>query len=309
MTAIEIQNKLAAAHRASQSSLFPLIKSRTHQHFPYPERCPQESLWTAHWWKLERSATYNALPEAQRQTVLRNCNRMLLNEAYFIEKSGLAYCAKMVLLAESTDAAQVYSLIGADEAKHLAWIEPYVLEEDKMSPYGDFLSFLSQLIETAPANTLAYLVQIILEGWGLDHYRRMASGCQQTELSDILNHIVKDEALHHRSGNILFDGKKLSGQETAQIDTALRRYCDMVRIGPASVLEAVSAVTGKLAETSVIDICQAVDHVGETQRKLALLKSLMRQPGLEAVVDHLEQSGYFCPMPIGKVVAWYTTQD
>ncbi|MEQ1704629.1 MAG: hypothetical protein ABL867_01490 [Rickettsiales bacterium] len=60
---------------------------------------------------------------AMQRAAIDACNRTLMNEAYFIEKSGLAYTAKMILKTESTDTAQLYALIGADEAMHLAWIE------------------------------------------------------------------------------------------------------------------------------------------------------------------------------------------
>lgn len=308
MNTIQVQNKLSAPHQGQKSPLFPLIKSRTHKGIPIPKPNPHEAFWAAQWWRLDQSETFNTLSTDNQQAVLHTCNRTLLNEAYFIEKSGLAYCAKMVILAESTDIAQLYSIIGADEAKHLAWIEPYVLEEDKHNPDGKFLAFLSQLIETAPSNTLVYLVQIILEGWGLDHYQRMANGCQNQELSDILTGIVKDEALHHKSGQMAFQAKTLSIQDKALMETALKTYCDLVRIGPVSVLSAISSIKGSLTPNEVEEIYTAIEHVTETRRKLQLLKSLMQQPGLETIINQLDAQDYFLPMPIASVAEWYPNQ-
>jgi len=187
----------------------------------------------------------------------------------------------MVLMSESTDVAQLYALIGADEARHLAWIEPYLEEEEKCRPGGQFLAFLSRLIEDVEPRLLIYLVQIILEGWGLDHYRRLADGCQQPMLSHIWSSILKDEALHHRSGTILFDGHSLSALDLSLVEDCLKCYSDMVRVGPQAALNAVDIAAGGLSQQQVEDVLAALRHPEESARKLRLLHDLMRQPGLE----------------------------
>ncbi|MFX6234529.1 hypothetical protein ABTF60_18800, partial [Acinetobacter baumannii] len=60
-------------------------------------------LWSADWWGLSASKFWSSLSEDKQSKCLAACNGSILNEAYFIEKSGLAYSAKMILLAESTD--------------------------------------------------------------------------------------------------------------------------------------------------------------------------------------------------------------
>jgi hypothetical protein len=298
MSNVDIKNRLAAPHAGKASPLFPLISGKT--------RLTQEtdpgykgaaSLWSAEWWGLNTSKTFNAL-EAECQTAtLDACNRTILNEAYFIEKSGLAYTAKMVLLAESTDIAQLYALIGADEARHLAWLEPYVADEDKTRPYGQFLAFLSRLIEEAPPRVLVYLVQIILEGWGLDHYKRLAAGCQNPRLGETFLNILKDEALHHKSGSLLFKANELKPEHWELIRNALKSYATMVRVGRWAVIEAMEQVLSSLSVQAVEEVLIALKHSEECTRKLQLLKTLMRQPGVEALVDELERDGFFLPLP------------
>src|SRR6516225_3044573 len=195
---IHVRNNLAAPHSGKDSPVYALIsgKLRLSDGLSLSSIDPA-TLWTSGWWGLSNDSTYRKLrPELQKQ-VLRACNSTLLNEAYFVEKSGLAYSAKMVLSASSTDIAQLYTLIGADEAKHLAWVEPYIEPDQKTRPAGQFLAFLSKLIEDVSPRLLVYLVQIILEGWGLDHYRRLANGCSRPHFSALLLNILRDEALHH----------------------------------------------------------------------------------------------------------------
>src|SRR5438105_3559712 len=127
MSSIPVRNRLDCPHLGVDSVVYklvaakiPALKPRAHEAIDFAE------LWSASWWCLEDSHVYSGLNAAMQQAVVAACNRELIKEAYFIEKSGLAFSAKMVLLSETTDVAQLYSLIGADEAKHLAWIEPYV---------------------------------------------------------------------------------------------------------------------------------------------------------------------------------------
>lgn len=297
MNNVEVQNRLTAPHAGKASPLYPLIsgKTRLAQSLD-PGFQGADSLWRAEWWRLDASRTFCALePELQRAS-LKACNRTILNEAYFIEKSGLAYTAKMVLLAESTDIAQLYALIGADEARHLAWLEPYVADEDKTRPYGQFLAFLSQLIEQAPPRLLVYLVQIILEGWGLDHYKRLANGCQNPHLTEAFLNILKDEALHYKSGSLLFKPAELNPKDWELIRNALKTYAGMVRVGRWAVIEAMDQALGSLSVQEVEDVLIALKHSEECFRKLQLLKTLMRQPGVEALVDELETEGYFLPL-------------
>lgn len=297
MSNIEIRNNLTAPHAGKESPLYILIsgKTRLPEQRSYPST-DLSALWAAEWWGFHCSSVFQKLRPDVQQRILCACNQAMLNEAYFIEKSGLAYTAKMVLMAESTDMAQLYALIGADEARHLAWIEPYIKSEQKTCPSGQFLMFLSTLVEDVPPRLLVYLVQIILEGWGLDHYMRLSTSCQQDLLSYIFSNILKDEALHHRSGQLLFDHTTLLPTDFPLIKDSLQCYAEMVRIGPQATVAAMDQATGGLSFQDVEEIIIALRHSEETARKLTLLKDLMRQPGVESVVDELDEMGYFVPM-------------
>lgn len=299
MTKISVENKLAAAHAGDASPLYPLIAPRLRREKAFGTNTGV--FWDATWWGLDNSKTFKAAaPEAQA-AALEACARGLLNEAYFIEKSGLAYSAKMVLLAKNTDVAQLYALIGADEARHLGWIEPFIAASEKISPHGPFLAFLSSLIEECSPELLVYLVQVILEGWGLDHYKRLADGCRHQDLAAIFRNIVKDEALHHRSGVMQYDVNIIKDDSQTALLASLKHYADMVRLGPQSALAAVDSACGFLSTEALIDVMMALRHETETPRKLALLKELMLQPGMEEIVADID----FTPLTVSQAVAAY----
>jgi hypothetical protein len=263
------------------------------------------TLWSTQWWGLDASAVFAKFSSEQQAKVLSECNQSLLREAYFIEKSGLAYSAKMILMAKDTDEAQLFAFIGADEAKHLAWIEPYVQAAHKQMPRGHFLAFLSSLIEEYPPRLLVYLVQVILEGWGLDHYNRLAKSCSHPDLAAIFASILKDEALHHRSGVVLFDACQLSSRDLSMIEDALQQYTMMVRVGPQSALAIVNEVACGLTETELQEVLIALRHEEETLRKLKLLRTLMKQPQVDQLVEILDAERCFLPASLPEAVDCY----
>lgn len=306
MSDISVRNNLDAPHAGKESPLYRMIAGKTgtsgNASLPDLSLFDFAALWSADWWGLNSSAVFRELNCEQQTEVLARCNRSLLTEAYFIEKSGLAYSAKMVLTAKNTDEAQLFALIGADEAKHLAWLEPYVHADAKRLPRGHFLSFLSNLIEDYPPRLLVYLVQIILEGWGLDHYNRLAKGCAHPELSKVFAAIFKDEALHHRSGGILFDGAQISRRDYSLIEDALQHYSLMVRVGPQEALSIVDRVAGGLSDSDLTEVLVALRHQDETQRKLLLLRQLMNQPLVSQVVGTLDEEQCFLPVSLREAV-------
>ncbi|MBS1956315.1 MAG: ferritin-like domain-containing protein [Cyanobacteria bacterium SZAS-4] len=303
MSNIHVRNNLDAPHAGKDSPLYKMIAGKTGAvSLPSLNMLDYSSLWSADWWGFDSCPVYANLSVEKQNDVLARCNQSLLTEAYFIEKSGLAYSAKMVLTARNTDEAQLFALIGADEAKHLAWIEPYVSADAKQLPRGHFLSFLSNLIEEYPPKLLVYLVQIILEGWGLDHYNRLAKSCAHPELAKLFAAILKDEALHHRSGNVLFDASQLSQRDYSLIEDALQHYSLMVRVGPQGALAIVDEVAGGLSNSDLQSVLVALRHEDETQRKLLLLRQLMNQPLVSRVVEILDEEHCFLPVSLREAV-------
>lgn len=295
---VTITNRLDAAHLAEGSPLYAMIVARAKQRGLKPAKRSETTTayyWGADWWGLDQWAPFSALEPDRTKAILVELSRALLNETYFIEKSGSAYAAKMILLAKDTDTAQLYAHIAADEATHLTWVEPFVAPEDKVRPEGAFLGFLTSLIETASPQVLLLLVQIILEGWGLDHYRRLADGCLSPELVAVLQAILKDEALHHHSGVVQFDAGALMVEEQAFVREAFRLYASMVAAGPVTAHGIVSAAAGPMNEAQSRDLWRCLGHPVDSQRKLDLLRGLMRQKGMEAMVDDLSRAGCFDP--------------
>ena len=145
-----------------------------------------------------------------RRRILVACARDLLTEAYYIEKLGLGFTAKMALLSETTEERMLYCLFAGDEAAHLHAIAAYVGDGAAASaPDDPFLALLTEAIAAGDKPGLTYVVQVVLEGWGIAHYQSIARDCRDGDLRRTLLRLARDEALHHGSGVALLKRRPL----------------------------------------------------------------------------------------------------
>jgi hypothetical protein len=294
---LTVINKLQASHDGNNLELQKIISGRLKRLGRDRQLTiiPNAIYWPAEFFGLHQSTLFLQAGFEQQTEILSRCSQHLLQEAYFIEKSGLAYCAKMVLLAETTEAAQAYSLIGADEATHLHWVTPYIQPFSRTEPTGVFLDFLTALIEEGDANCLAYLLQVILEGWGLQHYRSLAADCLDPHLQTLFLDIIRDEALHQQTGTLLFQPQKLSVSQQNFLLDSLATFLDMVRRGPEAVVMQVESVLGHLNTQQKTQLLQQISAGSQIANKLKILQKLMHIPGCDYFIEQLDAKKMFVP--------------
>ncbi len=262
---------------------------------PDPPSSTGISPWASSYFNLDHSSLYGGATEEQQQDILRRCADLLLTEAWFIEKSGMAFAAKMVLLAPTTEARMMYSLFGADEARHLHALTPFLPRIPESSQGDSFLFLLSQIIEEGDRGSLVLLIQVVLEGWGLHHYRQLAEACRDPALAQVLLRILKDEAGHHGSGVVLTTGGLVPG-DPDQTFVSLRRLLDLVRCGPLGVVGAVEGVLGPLTRNQKIHLLHELNGRAHAASRLELLESLLARSGNRTWIQRLEREGSFQPL-------------
>lgn len=259
--------------------------------------------WSAEFYGLQNSLQFQQANDEDQLHILSSCAQDLLNESYHIEKIGMEYCAKLTLIATTSEAQQLFSFMAADEATHLQWITPYIPENRRSQTNSLLLSLIHQVLVLNNVNLLCYLVQIILEGWGLLHYKQLSTYCIDPQLKQVFFNILQDEALHHQSGKTLFVGNQLSLSDKHILKEHLKAYCDLVRIGPQAIVQAVEKSLGGLLPRQRVELFTALKTTDTSQYKLNYLKNLMQQPGLEAVIQSLHDDGYFTPYSAQKCAA------
>ena len=74
----------------------------------------QSPLWDQEFWGLHHSGFFRSLSDESRYSVLMSSSRSLLEEALYIEQNGMAFAAKMSLLAETVEERMLYGLFAAE---------------------------------------------------------------------------------------------------------------------------------------------------------------------------------------------------
>ena len=273
----EILNKLIKGSIRRKNKLFTHTDATIH-------------FWKAEQFLLHRSSLYNRLSEEQQHNILKNCNDMLMSDFYFLEKCGLAYCARMLLLGETTEIRQLYGLMASDEAMHLEWFTPFIPTEVRaLPPVGKLPPVLGKIMQDCDANTLYYLVQIIVEGWSFFTYRLLAESCQSPLLKQILKNILRDEALHHKAGPALFDVRKINTTTGKFIYDKMQAYAEVLRTGPQLVIKSFEKELGELSKQDLEELFKDLETELTSMMQLQLMKNLMTIPGMESYVQRLQE--------------------
>jgi rubrerythrin len=294
---------LDASHEL-RAVLSSALKSRAP--FKRESRDGPQAFWPAEHFNLDRIALFRDASAEQRKSILDGCCRDALEEVYWIEKCGMHFAAKMSLLAASAQEKMLYSLFASDEAVHFNWISDYVAADEtrKMIP-SQFIKLLSEILQNEDRLTLTCIIQVILEGWGISHYHRLARDCEDEGLKKIFDHIIKDEARHHASGLILFNEQPSSSSQIKTLAEIINRLLHMVRIGPQSLLAQVERVKGPLSRAQKIRAFEDLQCEFETTKKLETLKALIRStaPARE-LFDELEPREAFKPYSASECAAF-----
>jgi len=207
------------------------------------------------------------------------------------------FAAKMNLLAANTQERMLYSMFAADEAVHFHWLCSYVpaalLTAEHPEP---FLALLHDVLCQEGKDTLIYIVQVLLEGWGLQHYHALAHDCQEAGLTAIFKHIIRDEARHHASGLVLCRAQPLSAPQVSHMVELLQRLFFMVQVGPQTVVSIIEHVKGHLSLTQKTTIFAELECESDTAQKLEILQSCLgATPPAKPLLAALHERGTLRP--------------
>jgi hypothetical protein len=254
--------------------------------------------WQAEFFGLHRVGEYRRAGNDLKQTVLAECAGAVLKESLSVERSGVVFCARMILIAETDAERQLYALIGAEEAKHSAWLEPWTHGMENAP--DAFNRFIAALLDTGSAQPLAYLLQVVLEGFGILHYANLAAYCRTAPLAGVLKRMAHDEALHHAAGLAAFRAESLTAPERRFIAEGAYVFLEMIRSGPQAVAAALAHCLGLERAPAMF---AELDADGATAAKLFRLRRLMARPGMEWLISELDDKGVFTPCTAAQCAA------
>ncbi|QKQ77235.1 ferritin-like domain-containing protein [Nostoc sp. TCL240-02] len=262
----------------------------------------QLNYWDADFFNLHRVQIFQKSNITEQSAILELANRSLLEESYLIEKAGVGYMAKMVLLAETVEERMLYGLFTSDEATHLHQISHFLPEMEVTSMNDPFLRLLSEVVESADKTVLLFVLQVVLEGWGLSHYRRLAKECRHPVLAELFSSFLQSESRHHATGTTLFNQTSVSAFSQTTILDVLAQFLFMVQVGPQSLLAAIEQVKGHLTRSQKIQILEELDTETHSGTRLQILRSLMGGKSAQFILQTLEERGAFQPLPAHQCV-------
>ena len=251
--------------------------------------------WTPEHFGLHRVGVFKEASEGEQRNILRMCAARLLEEAFSIEQLGLCFNAKMILLSETSKERMLYSLFAADEAAHFYSIASYLPKGRSHSPDQPFLLLLKEVIERGDKLCLIYLIQVVLEGWGISHYSSITHDCQSPRLKQALTQIVKDETLHHGSGVVLFNQQILSEADKQFTLEILARLFQMVQAGPQAVVSCLERAKGHLSRGQKIRVFRELECETQSRQRIETLQSLIGKGQSGSLLEMLKQYDVFRP--------------
>lgn len=247
--------------------------------------------WEASHFGLEGVSAYRDLGPEKQQQVLDGLSQFYLCESFFIERGGFTYNAKMMSLVESVEEKSLYAMFAADEANHLRYFAN-ALSVAPTEAYlrNPLLLFLAQVLAQADKRSAVFVVQVMLEGFGLAHYHRLAEGCIDPVLKEQLERIVRDEAFHHGSGMVL------TKREPVDVELGrafIAKMVEMLNDWPHAILGVLELAHGGLTEAQKLKVLTELDYPTQTADRLQKVRSLIVQAAPDALLPALEASGAF----------------
>ncbi len=257
--------------------------------------------WNEDYFGLNQVTIFREAHALEQKKILAIANGDLLQEVYWVEQAGVGYMAKMVLGAETREERLLYGLFAADEASHLAQIQPFCPEKLEFND-DSFLSFMGQLLESQDKALLMTMVQVVLEGWGLSHYRSLGQHCLDNNLKAIFKGFLDAEARHHATGVNQLQQWQYSQQSLSNIHEALSKFLQMVQMGPQRLLMAIEQGKGYLSSGDRLEILTELQAESHSQTRLDLLRSLLVGTVPQSIFKKLEEQGSFIPYSVQQCV-------
>lgn len=181
--------------------------------------------WGADRYGLNRSQKFLKLDKEQQESVLGRLSDLNLSLSYFIERSGHNYGAKMILLSETQEEKSLYALFASEEAIHQREFEHFLsFQPKKETHWHPMLDPLGNVIQEGEKDSLLFVIQVLLEGFGMSFYGGLNEGCLFAPLKKAYDRILFDEARHHGTGLILSKEATLSQLAKDQIFEYSREF-------------------------------------------------------------------------------------
>ncbi|MFY7991734.1 MAG: hypothetical protein ACOVP4_00450 [Bacteriovoracaceae bacterium] len=250
-------------------------------------------LWGKERYQLEKSSLFMGLDEEKQNKILAKMTQLNLSLSCYIEKSGHNYGAKMILLSDSIQEKSLYSMFVAEEAIHLKEFSHFVqFKIDPQIHWHPMLNPLAKVIQQGEKNTCLYVIQVLLEGFGMSHYNSLKNDCEYRPLVNVFNRILKDEARHHGAGLIMAKESQLKKIEREEIFEYTREFVKALQ-SANWVIEVIEEFSSPISKQEKKKHYEETQYQSTIEKRLLMLKEMLLKADKENLVRDLEADGVF----------------
>jgi hypothetical protein len=248
-------------------------------------------LWPKERYGLERSGRFMQADMHVQHAILKSLTEYNMSLSYWIEKSGHQYGAKMILLAQTLQEKSLYALFAAEEAIHLQEFIHFM----NFTPIWDehhhpMLIPLVEAMASGEREALIFIIQVLLEGFGLSHYHGLMATCTHPDLKRAYQRILKDEARHHGAGLILTHESVPTQRAKDQIFEYSRAFIKALQ-GAHWIKKAVEKHTGSMSTLDEKKFWQELDQQRELAARRQKLREMLEKVDRYGLVASLESDG------------------
>jgi rubrerythrin len=262
-------------------------------------------IWDEEFHQVKHSATWKKLSTEVRNSILVSLSQKILQEAYFIECAGMAYAAKMNLSSRTKEERQFYCFVGEEEAKHLRMVESLANFNTSLENIPSFALLIGEIIQEAQRTSHLLLIQILLEGWGLNYYKALSKSAKDENVANAFKAILKDEIRHHSAGMILFNTHKKNGgmseADAREFMGYFERIAFMVKVGPWNICDEVFRHMEKPTRADLRAFLKEIDAEVVTSGKMELLGQLISKSLPQEVLDEVKTKGLLTPLNLEEM--------
>lgn len=261
-------------------------------------------VWQSDFFHVEKSETWNSLNAEKQNAILINLGHKIFQEAYFIECAGMAYAAKMNLTSNSREEREFFCFVGEEEAKHLRLIESLGGFSTSSENIPSFALLIGEIIHEASRPAHLLLIQILLEGWGLNYYKALSLYAKNPTAVQVFKQILKDEIRHHSAGVLLFANVKDTGftdKDENEFLSFLQRIALMVKIGPWNLCEEIFKHKKELSKQQLKNFLIECQAVTKTSEKLELLLNLLEKNLSKKALSRIKAEKILVPMDLDEM--------
>jgi rubrerythrin len=256
-------------------------------------------------YQLDKSQLWNSLDSDKRTKILRTMTENILREAYFIESAGMAYAAKMNLTSVTKEERQFFCFVAEEEAKHLRLVESLFDFDKSRNNIPSFALLIGEIIQEASRKSHLLLIQILLEGWGLNYYKNLAKESHYERVTSVFKLILKDEIRHHSAGVILFskdwNSTDQKPENVNELSSYIHRICKMIQIGPFALCQEVFKQINAPNSEKVIKFLNDIDAVRTTSLKMKLVEDLISKSLSHDYINEMRNNNCFEALNLEKM--------